>query len=106
MHITNSKELELAIASLKEQCLENEIELRRDSKALVKKAEDAIASTSISLGSGVLAKKLMPFKKDGILGDLVSYGLQGAVTAAAFKNAPKIKAIGLAVLKNIFKRRE
>ncbi len=106
MHFTNRQELQVAIADLKQQCFKHEMEMRRDFRGLIKKGEDSIANLSLSLGSGVLAKKLIPFKNDGILSNLVSYGVQGAVTAAAFSNAKKIKALATAVWKNVFKRRE
>ena len=106
MHYTNREELQVAIADLKQQCYKHEMEMRRDFKGLIKRGEDSIANLSLSLGSGVLAKKLIPFKSDGILSSLVTYGVQGAVTAAAFSNAKKIKAVASAVWKNVFKRRD
>ena len=106
MHFTNRQELQVAIADLKQQCFQHEMEIRRDFRGLVKKGEDSISNLSLSLGSGVLAKKLMPFKTDGILSNLVSYGVQAAVTATAFNNAKKIKALASAVWKNVFKSKK
>jgi len=102
MEITNKVELYDEIARLKRQCHQDEMEIRKDFKRLAKQAEDSVATMSIGFGSGVLAKKLIPFKKDGILNSLASYGLQGAVSAVAFNNSKKIKAVASAIWKNVF----
>jgi len=104
MHITNANELQVAIDELKRANIELEIKMKNQIKDLVANVSDDIVGVSVALGGGILAKKIFPLKKDTIIKNLVSYGVQGAVTTAAINNAGKIKALATAVWKNIFKR--
>ena len=104
MHISNTVELQAAIAELKQDSVDMEIKIKEQVKDFVKGAEDAILNVSVAAGTGLLAKKILPLKKDTFLKSLVSYGVQGAVTTAAINNADKIKAFATAVWKNIFKK--
>ncbi len=104
MHITNTVELQAAIAELKQGSADMEIRIKDQVKDLIKGAEDSILNASIGVGGGILAKKLLPLKRDNFLKSMLSYGVQGAVTTAAINNADKIKAFATAVWKNIFKK--
>ena len=104
MQITNAVELQAAIAELKQECIDIEIGIKEQLKGFVKNTGDSIVNVSIGLGTGMLAKKILPFKNEGVLKSIVSYGVQGVITTAAVNNADKIKAFATAVWKNIFKK--
>ena len=103
MNITTAVELETAIKQLKQQRIEKEMEMLYEAKAFVENIKEAAINTSIGVGTGVLAKKLIPATKGSLLKRLAGYGVQAVATNTAFRNADKIKAVGKAIWRNIFK---
>ncbi|MGC4101965.1 hypothetical protein [Ferruginibacter sp.] len=106
MNITTAEELKQAITELKQKRIEAEMELVYELDAYMGELKNTLVDISIGVGSGVLAKKILPFNKNNLLGKAAGLGIQGAITTTVINNADTIKAVGTAIWKNLFKRKE
>jgi len=104
MKITNTAELKLAIADLEEQCITREMDLLYGIKAYAQEMKETIANVSMGMGTGLVAKKIVTGGKDSILKRLTGDLVQGIVTTVVTSKGSKIKALGSAILKNLFKK--
>lgn len=104
MNITNSAELKLAIAALEEECITREMDLLYGIKAYTQEIKDTMVNVSMGMGSGLVAKKIVTGGKDTLLKRLTGDLVQGIVTTVVTSKGSKIKALGSAIFKNLFKK--
>ena len=67
---------------------------------------DNIIDTSISLGAGLLSKKLLIGKSAGIVKKILGLALEFGVAGLVSKNSDTIKSGGLSLLGKIFKSKK
>ena len=104
MKVTNAAELKMAIAELEEQCITREMDLLYGIKAYAQEMKDTMVNVSMGMGSGFVAKKLVSGDKSSLLKRLAGDVVQGIVTTVVTSKGSKIKALGSAILKNLFKK--
>lgn len=125
MEITNSSELKAAIKLLEQQKSEQKerlvqqfhityeslkpINILKNSLNKIIKSpavSDNIIDTSLSLGAGLLSKKILIGKSAGIVKKLVGLALEFGVAGLVSKNSDAIKSGGLNLLGKIFKSKK
>jgi hypothetical protein len=121
--ISNKAELDAAIRELEskrvqqEQDLVNLYQVTRESLSpmnLIKEGfsrmtsmpnfQDGIIKTVTGIGAGVLSKKLFLGGSSNIIKKLLSNVVEFAVAKSTISNADKIKAFGISVYHNLFKK--
>ena len=123
IEINNREELDLAIIELKKQKLEKKallfsqfheiqesirpINILKHSLEKITAPGD-IRSTLLKaaggLGMGLLTKGLIGSRTTGAIGSMVGNTLKATVTNTLYNNADKLKAYGLAIYNNLFKK--
>ena len=123
MQITNTTELDLAIVELEkgkvvqQSILVSQFHETYESmkpmnilKSAFHKATESgdVGSTVLKaiggIGAGLITKKLLVGKTHSLIGSLLSNALKIGTTKAVYSNTDKIKAYGMAIYNNLFKK--
>jgi hypothetical protein len=124
MKITNSEELELAIKELEQRSVVQQSILSSQLHAtyeslkpmnLIKSAfhkitapgdtRSTILKAAGGLGAGLLAKKFLIGKSSSMIGSFMSNALKVTAANKVIGNADKIKAYGIAIFNNLFRKK-
>lgn len=124
MTITNSEELEMAIAELErrkviqESILKSQLQTTGESLKpgnLLKSAwhkitgpgdaRSMVLKAAGGVGVGLLTKKLLLDKSTSMIGSLVRNAVKATAANKVIGNADKIKAYGTAIFNNLFKKK-